>query len=171
MEQANGQERRAIVESARHGNGSAEGEVGHVYESPEDGRQPHRGAGGIEVGPGSTDVQEAAPKRRVGRPKLEKGEVGRWARSATKWNQSRLQEVIDTLGKHAPALIEKCVERALSDDKDALGYMKICVDRFFPATKAVEVTSLGGKQVAVQILVGTVETHNSVTTVEGEVIE
>lgn len=73
------------------------------------------------------------------------------------------------MGEEAEPIVRKVVQKALNDeDKDQGMMLKILMDRLIPATKAVEITGLGGKELAVRVLVESVETFNTIRVIDHE---
>ena len=80
-----------------------------------------------------------------------------------KFSKTKLQKMLDIMGQDAHKIIRKAIKKALDDtDKDQAQMLKLLIDRLVPATKAVEVTGLGGRELALKVLVEGIETHNQV---------
>ena len=80
-----------------------------------------------------------------------------------KFSKTKLQQMLDIMGQDAHKIIRKAIKKALDDtDKDQAQMLKLLIDRLVPATKAVEVTGLGGRELALKVLVEGIETHNQI---------
>jgi hypothetical protein len=80
-----------------------------------------------------------------------------------KVSKNKLQHLLNIMGNDAEKIIKKAIKKALDDnDKDQGTMLKLLIDRLVPATKAVEVTGLGGRELALKVLVEGIETHNQI---------
>ena len=137
------------------------------------------------VGSGTVDVQEAASDARrviVGSPeefsslRSHKGQATtnnpkgkpRGTR-VSKWSENKLRALLDYMGADSEKIVKKVIKKALDDgDKDQAAMLKLCMDRLIPATKAVEVHGFGGREIAIRVLVDSVESFNNVRLIDGE---
>lgn len=89
---------------------------------------------------------------------------GRTIGSKNKWSV----ECLEILGLRSKAIINKVIEKALSDgDKDQALMLKLCIERIIPQQKAIEVTGKNGQELSVRIVVDSVEHFNEHRIING----
>lgn len=104
------------------------------------------------------------------KPGVSGNPAGKKPGTLSKWSEVKLKKILDIMGEDAENIVRKIVKKALNDnDKDQAVMLKILLDRLIPATKAVEIHGLGGKELAVRVLVESVETFNHVRTIDADV--
>ena len=87
----------------------------------------------------------------------------------SKWSENKLRALLDYMGADSEKIVKKVIKKALDDgDKDQAAMLKLCMDRLIPATKAVEVHGFGGREIAIRVLVDSVESFNNVRLIDGE---
>lgn len=103
------------------------------------------------------------------KPGVSGNPLGRKKGSLSKWSEAKLKKILDVMGENAEAIVRMACEKALDrNDKDQALMIKVLMDRLIPATKAVEITGFGGTELAVKVLVESVETFNHVRVIDGE---
>lgn len=116
--------------------------------------------------PPAIKAPSKAEKRVVGRP-FKKGEGGRPKGGLSKWSQGQYKVLLGILGADSEKIIRKAVKKALDDeDKDQGMMLKLLIDRLLPATKAVEVSGMVGKEVNISVQIEGVENFNRNVAIE-----
>lgn len=121
-----------------------------------------------------TKLSSASKKR--GNPAWVKGKSpnpsGRPPGALSKFSGWKLAQLLDIWGEDVPKLARTMMRKALDDEnKDQLGWAKLVAERIFPASKAIEVTGLGGRAMELNVLVNGIKTFTNERIIEGEAIE
>ena len=71
-----------------------------------------------------------------------------------KYTQDHFRRLLHVLGQDDVKVVRKIVEVALKDGHKEQGTcMKLIMERLIPATKAIEISGLGGKELALKVIV------------------
>lgn len=86
----------------------------------------------------------------------------------SKFSAWKLSQLLDIWGPDVPKIAKLMMKNALDNDhpKQEI-WAKYVIERIFPASKAIEVTGLGGSAIEMKVIVEGIQTFENVTTIEG----
>lgn len=126
----------------------------------------------------STENSVSEPKAPTGpRTKFPKAGNPNWVeghkpvrapRGLAKFSAWKMAQLLDLWGPDVPKFAKMMMKNALDpNNKDQLGWAKEVACRIFPASKAIEVTGLGGRAIEMQVLVNGIKEFDKTTLIEG----